>query len=471
MAFSEEVFIYSLMQRPEDCKLFNSLFNPAWLQSPEFRPILEAVYSFTKQYNIPPSFSALRKSIEDKDPAIYQSRYSKAIDRIEQITPKPELADMIMALEQAKEVAISWSLRELVQSPSFQNLGTQHRGHDQMQLINSWVRQFSNTGEEIEMNIQEAVKYLQVQKGWQNRDRNIPCGIKVIDRMLGGGLRPKNLGIVLAPTGGGKSFCLTIMAKKMSSLEDKNVLFITNELSMEETTERFISSLTSTKLEEMTVTTEDDEPSDINPQITQLSKHWEYKLHERLRLWEVRREISTDDIEAMLSKLRGLYGWKPDVLIIDYMERMKPTVTGGRRDQSWSWYGLIAKDLCRVSKSHNIVVWTAAQLNRSGQNPANMIDLTTAQGSIQHAQEAAAVIAVRIMSTPDGEGKIMGFQCFKARHAKKYEKEIFYEVDVGKMIITDIEGKRPSFKTKKKYDEEEQPKEEYVNDKGKAVGA
>ena len=90
-----------------------------------------------------------------------------------------------------------------------------------------------------------------------------------------------------------------------------------------------------------------------------------------------------------------------------------------------------------------------------------MIDLTTAQGSIQHAQEAAAVIAVRIMSTPDGEGKLMGFQCFKARHAKRFEREVYYEVDVGKMIITDIEGKRPSFKTKK------QETEEYTDESGK----
>jgi len=471
MSFSEEVFIWSLMNRAEDCKVFTNLFNPAWLKSSEFKPILEEVYNFNKKYGMPPSITALRSSIEEKDPAIYQSRYSKVIDRIENITPKPELADMVMALDKAKEVAISWSLRELIQSPVFNNLGQQDRGHDQMQLINSWIRQFSDTGEEIEMNIQEAVKYLQIQKGWQSRDMNIPCGIKVIDRMLGGGLRPKNLGIILAPTGGGKSFCLTLMAKKIATIEGKNVLFVTNELSMEETTERFISSLTSTKLEDMTVTSEDDEPSDVNPQITQLSKHWEYKLHERLRLWEVRREISTDEIESHLSKLRGLYGWKPDVIIIDYMERMKPTVTGGRRDQSWSWYGLIAKDLCRVSKAHNVVVWTAAQLNRSGQNTANMIDLTTAQGSIQHAQEAAAVIAVRIMSTPDGEGKIMGFQCFKARHAKKFEREVYYEVDVGKMIITDNEKKRPQYKTKKKDDDEEKeiPREEYVDNRGKHI--
>jgi len=454
------------MNRAEDCKLFATLFSPAWLKSPELRPILEEVYNFNKKYGLPPSLTALRKSIEEKDPAIYQSRYSKAIDRIENITPKPELSDMIMSLEIAKEVAISWSLRELVSAPSFSKLGELNRGHDQMQLITSWVRQFQNTGEEIEMNIQEAVKYLQVQKGWQSRDMNIPCGIKVIDRMLGGGLRPKNLGIILAPTGGGKSFCLTIIAKKMSTVEDKNVFFITNELSMEETTERFISSLTSTKLEELTVTTEDDTPPDVNPQLTQLSKHWEYKLHERLRLWEVRREISTDDIEAMLSKLRGLYGWKPDILVIDYMERMKPTVTGGRRDQSWSWYGLIAKDLCRVAKAHNIVVWTAAQLNRAGQKHENMIDLTTAQGSIQHAQEAAAVVAVRIMPTPDGEGQLMGFQCFKARHAKKFQKEVCYEVDVGKMIITDNEKKRPSFKTKKDEPDDHEP-EGYTDDKGK----
>jgi hypothetical protein len=402
---------------------------------------------------MPPSISALRRSIEEKDPAIYRSRYSRAIDNIENIDPKPELPDMVMTIEQAKEVAISWSFRELVSSPGFQELGNQNQGYEQMKHIASWMRNFQNSTDEIDMNIQDAVKYLQVQKGWTNKDINIPSGIKAIDRMTGGGLRPKNLGVILAPTGGGKSFCLTIMAKKIASIEDKNVYFITNELSMEETTERFISSLTSTTLDEMTSAAPEEAVATNNrEQTTQLSKHWSYNLQDKLRIWEVRREISTDEIEAMLSKLRGLYAWKPDVIIIDYMERMKPTVSGVRRDQSWSWYGAIAKDLCRLAKTYNILIWTAAQTNRAGLNPKNVLDLTAAAGSIQHLFEAAAVVSVRITSAPDGVGQLMGIQCHKSRHSKKNSRETYYEVDVGKMIITDIEGKIAAFK--KKEDEE-----------------
>ena len=460
--FSEETFIYSLMNRTEDCKLFSTLFSPAWLQTAELRPILEEVYEFNKKYGIPPSMSALRKSIEDKDPGMYKSRYKRTIDSIDNITPKPELADMVLALETAKEVAITWSLRELVSSPVFQALGDKNQGHAQMQQILAWVRHFQQSGEELEMNLQEAVKYLQTQKGWHNSDMNIGCGIGVIDRMLGGGLRPKNLGIILAPTGGGKSFCLTVIAKKIASVEEKNVFLITNELSMEETTERLITSLTSTKLEDLTsLREEDDSNSNVNQQIAQLNKHWEYKLHERLRICEVRKEISTDDIEAMLSKQKALYGWNAEVLVIDYMERMKPTVTGLRRADTWTWYGAIAKDLCRLSKKSGLVIWTAAQTNRSGQKAENVLDLTTAQGSIQHAQEAAAVIAVRLMDKPDGsKGQMMGFTCLKARHAKRFMKEICFEVDVNKMIITDNEIKRITHSIKKRDKKKEEEEEE-----------
>jgi len=440
--FSEEVFIWSLTQRSEDCKIFAGLFNPAWLQSPEYRPILLGVYEFTKKYGMPPSFSALRKYIEEKDPAIYRSRYSKAIDNIEGITPKPELSDMVMTIDKAKEVAISWSFKEMISSPGFIDLNKQNRGYDQMVLINSWMKQFQGSTEELEMNIQEAVKYLTTQKGWETKDVSISSGIPVIDRMLGGGLRPKNLGIILAPTGGGKSFCLTVMARKMTTVEDKNVLFITNELSMEETTERFISSLTSTNLEDLTSDLEYTTPPDIKTQAIQLSKHWAYGLQNKLRIWEVRREISTDEIDAMLSKLKGLYGWKPDVIIVDYMERMKPTVTGIRRDQSWNWYGAIAKDLCRLAKMQDALVWTAGQLNRSGQSVKNEVDLTAASGSIQHLYEAAAVFIVRIQEHPDGRGgQTMMIQSEKIRHYKRKSKAVYVEVDVGKMIITDTEVK------------------------------
>lgn len=453
MSFSEEIFILSLMQRPEDCKIYSTLFSPAWLQTVEYRPVLEEVYEFNKKYGLPPSVSALRKSIENKDPGMYQSRYKQAIDKIENIAPKPEVSDQVLALETAKEVAIVRSLRDLVSNPVFQALGDKNRGHDQMQQIVSWMRNFQVAGQEIEMNLQEAIKYMQTQKGWNNKDAMIGTGIDVFDRMLGGGLRPKNLGIILAPTGGGKSLSLTIMAKKIASVEEKNVMFITNELSMEETTERLIASLTSSRIEDFSSLREQAEEEPIfstDFQSTQLSKHWQYNLHERIRLWEVQREISTDEIEAMIARNRSLYGWKPDVIIVDYMERMKPTASGLRRADTWSWYGNIAKDLCRVSKKHNAVVWTAAQLNRSGQKSADVIDLTTAQGSIQHAQEAAAVISVRIMDRQDGKGQMMGVQCQKARFAKKFQKEIFFEVDVGKMIITNNECKRVTHSTDKK---------------------
>ena len=335
--FSEATFMWCLLNRPDDAKIFSTLFNPAWLQSPEYRPILEEIYTFTRKYGLPPNVPTLRKVFQDRDIGIYTSRYGKVLDTIEHIAPKPELPEMVLILEQAREVAMVWSFNELTNSIAFKEVVSDNRGRDQMQLITAWIRQFQSRSEELEMNIKEAVDYLKTQAGWENKSVNIPCGIKVIDRMLGGGLRPKNLGIILAPTGGGKSLTLTIMAKKMSSVEDKNVFFITNELSMEETTERFITSLTSTKLEDLTndVTREeiDEIPQEAGQKGPQLEKHWRYGLHNRLRIWEVRREISTDEIEAMLAKLSGLYGWRPDVIIIDYMERMRPSVTGVKRDQ------------------------------------------------------------------------------------------------------------------------------------------
>ena len=236
----------------------------------------------------------------------------------------------------------------------------------------------------------------------------------------------------MAPTGHGKSNALIIGSQKMAQVVDKRVLFITNELSHLEVTERLMSSLTAETLFKVAA-----EPSEV---AIGMDRFWHVKLHEKLRLIDTKAvEISVDDIESMILKYSNLYGWSPDVIVIDFMERMKPTVET-KRDQSWNWIGQIAKDLVRLSKKLNVVVWSACQTNRSGL-VAKVQDLSFGQGSIQHFQEAKAVIGmhqVKGVDTGDPAIKLLEFRALKMRESSMPTDGVIVECNFAKMHISDV---------------------------------
>jgi hypothetical protein len=139
-----------------------------------------------------------------------------------------------------------------------------------------------------------------------------------------------------------------------------------------------------------------------------------------------------------MMKWVNLIGWKPDVLVLDFIERMKPCDSGYSRDRVWDWIGAIARDLSRFAKRHNILVWTAAQTNRSGyakEKGKQPLGLDMAQGSVKHLQEAAAIIGMRQEAINDDK-IVMELADLKQRHSRRAHRSVYLECDLGKMSIT-----------------------------------
>lgn len=429
--FDELLFIKSLTERPADAKRFSQYFSPEWLKTVEYRVILYNIYEFTKKYSIPPSISTLRKLFIEEDKTAYETRYKDTLDKLDKTNL--ETSEVIHCLDQAKKVAIVWSLESLFNNPAFIQQREEHNGSEVMHDIQKWITQFDGSNEDVELRIGEAVDKLIKDRGWALPDTKIPCGIKFIDDWCGGGLRPKQLGLILGVTGAGKSVCLMIMAHKISLVEGKRVLFISNELSMGEIAERFGAMISGED-----INTVIQEPSIIRARMETLTK-WGFQ--DRLWLAEVNREISSDDIEGMISRYMNLYGWQPDVVVIDFMERMKPTTQGHKRDETWNWYGAIAQDLIRFAKRTNILVWTAGQTNRAGYNNKAEQSLSHAQGSIRHLQECSAVIALRQRGEFDDIKKpgirMLEFSALKMRHNKRAESSLIVEANLSKMSISE----------------------------------
>lgn len=434
--FDEAVFLWSLCSRPEDARIFSSVFRPEWLENPGFQAVLAEVYRFTKQHAIPPSLNVLRQIFKDDDPEAYELRFGQVLDLVEQTNP--DLSEQIYCLTQATDVAKTRSFMELVNDPDFRDKITMNEGYKVTREVAHWLQQFSGTKDEESASIKEAVTgLLELSSNASTKPEKIPTGIRPIDAWTNEGLRTGQLGILLAPTGHGKSAVLLNMAYKMAIQDEYDVWFVTNELTMAEQTERFLARLTDTSMQ----TIQTFPHAAVGEA---LESYWQYGMDDRLRLTSLNKQVSADDIEAMMTRWANISGWKPKVIVLDFMERMAPVESGYSRDKEWNWMGAIAEDLVRVAKRHNILIWTAAQTNRSGLQQGVPMGGFMAQGSIKHLQAASGVVMMRKVYMTGEEGSGMEkvgieFTPDKMRHSKGGDKPTILEVDLSKMYITDKE--------------------------------
>jgi len=439
--FNEEVFIIALTERPEDARRFSQIFEPQWLEASEYSPVLQTVYDFTKETGEPPSLPTIHKILDKRDPDAYKLRYKKALEKIEAYSP--DRSEMLFTLGEANNVAITRSFMALCQDDRFLLSQEANEGTQIVERVQHWLTQLGDTTGDKTMDIKQAVDSLIKNAEFDPVNVRIPTNINVLDGWTGGGLRKKQLAVLIAPTGHGKTSLLLVIGYKMATIERANVWFITNELVMDEVAERVLSRLTGVEVDKIM--------NDPTVAYKGLDHQWKQNLEKRLVVTEYTRETSTDDLEAEINRMKNLKGWKPDVIVLDYMERMKPSLAGYRRDNEWGWLGAIAKDLVRLSKKYNVLIWTAAQTNRAGLNADNL-DMTMAQSSIRHLQEATAVVAMHQREIPNSDDIVLRLHSLKQRQSKRAVRPVNLRCDLSRMSIKNEEVEEDELKGKEETD-------------------
>ena len=186
--------------------------------------------------------------------------------------------------------------------------------------------------------IMEDVKRNSVSTGWE-----------VIDELMDGGLGPGELGVVMAPSGIGKSWFLSKIA--CSALQrGKNVLHYSLELSESYVGQRYTTILTGIQ------TSEHKEKKD---EIIRKIKGTPGRV--RIKYYPP-QFASSKTLAAHIEKLKQI-GFAPDLLIIDYADLLKSG--NGNRDGLYAELGGIYEELRGLSGEMGIPIWTATQTNRA----------------------------------------------------------------------------------------------------------
>lgn len=185
---------------------------------------------------------------------------------------------------------------------------------------------------------------------YKPRSRNpISTGWDILDNFIQGGHGKKELGVVVAPTGAGKSMLLVHLGAAAMKA-GKNVIYYTLELSDTVIGKRFDSCLTSIPLKSLDFLKEE-----VFEKVSKVSGKLIIKEYPT-------KSVSTETIKNHIIKLRQK-DFVPDMIILDYGDLLKPVSSQReKRNELESIY----EELRAIASEFDCPVWTASQTNRTG---------------------------------------------------------------------------------------------------------
>jgi hypothetical protein len=184
--------------------------------------------------------------------------------------------------------------------------------------------------------------------------RRIPTGLAGLDKIMKGGLGNGELGVVIAPPNRGKSFGL-INIGAGAILEGYNVAHYTLEMPEPQVSKRYDQRMTGKDFNYMRENADKVLISILNIQKFHKGKLFVKKYRTN--------ECSVDTIRSHLTRLYMEKEFRPDLIIVDYADLLKPRKSyADKRFELESVY----LDLRDLGSEYDCPVWTASQTNRGG---------------------------------------------------------------------------------------------------------
>jgi replicative DNA helicase len=210
----------------------------------------------------------------------------------------------------------------------------------------------------------------------------LPTGIVGIDNLLKGGLGIGELGVVLAPTGTGKTTLLTKFANTAYNL-GYNVVQIF-----------FEDNPGNIKRKHYTIWTEiaPDSQPEFKEEVKQKVEEAQARSKGSLKLLKLASDnVTISEIKNKIRKMNSENPTKVDLLVIDYVDCISPErSTFG---EEWKGEGSIMRSLESMTGEFEMAVWTATQGNRESIS-SEVVNSDQMGGSIKKAQIAHVILSI-----------------------------------------------------------------------------
>jgi len=208
----------------------------------------------------------------------------------------------------------------------------------------------------------------------------IPMGIPGIDRLLKGGLAKGEIGVILAPTGVGKSTVLTKISNHAFNL-GFNVLQVFFEDNPKVIQRKHFTLWTKIHPDELS-----EKKDEVMNSVNEIKN----TMNNELILKKLPSDTKT--MLQIKNEIRKIIadGTKIDMVVLDYIDCIVPDKNLG---DEWKSEGSVMRAFEAMCHEMNIVGWTATQGNRSSIS-SDVVTTDQMGGSIKKAQVGHVIISV-----------------------------------------------------------------------------
>lgn len=337
-----------------------------------FRFISEHIKEYYKKYSKLPNYESLALKITSEMGSPENARIH--LDTLEAI--KENTQDTALVKDEALNFCKQQNLRkELKKINSIIENGAFH----QYPEIESIIQKAMQVGLPPEESMDV---FHDIDSALEKDNRQaIPTGITGVDNVLKGGLGRGELGVVLAPTGTGKTTLLTLFSNTAYN-HDFNVLQVF-----------FEDNPSNIKKKHFTLWTgiEPDEQPDRKEEVKSMVEQIQTNSKGSLNIIKLPSDSVT--ISEIKSRIRKHLsdGKKLDLLVIDYVDCISPERSNF--GEEWKGEGSVMRSLEAMTGEFDIAIWTATQGNRESIS-SEVVTTDQMGGSIKKAQIGHVVLSV-----------------------------------------------------------------------------
>ena len=343
-----------------------------YFENKYFKIIIQMVKEYYLKYDHTPSFETLEQITKSE---LQQATASKIVlDTIKKIKDAP-----IDGVGFVQEKALKFCKQQELQKVM---------GKAQKIIDGGEFENYDTLEEMVKTALQVGAKDTSMLDVFSNLDQvleddyrhPIPMGIPGIDRLLKGGLAKGEIGVILAPTGVGKSTILTKMANHAFNL-GFNVLQIFFEDNPKVIQRKHFTLWTKIHPDDLS-----EKRDEVMSKVREIEDSMPNKL--------IMKKLPSDTMTMLQIKnqIRKMVsdGIKVDMVVLDYIDCVVPDKNLG---DEWKSEGSVMRAFEAMCHEMNIVGWTATQGNRSSIS-SEVVTTDQMGGSIKKAQVGHVIISV-----------------------------------------------------------------------------
>jgi hypothetical protein len=325
-----------------DVKLLGSLdgiIHKKFFESEANKWVVETITDYYDEYKKEPTMDVFKSELSKVDnPALQKT----IVEQLKLVYTQIGKEDFEYVKKEFASFCINQNLKEvIIQSVDLLKAGNYDR-------IKDLVDKAMKVGVETDLGHDYILDYMDRMDD-EKRD-TIATPWDAITELMNGGLGPGELGVVVAPSGVGKTWVLAALGAAAVKM-GKSVVHYSLELSEHYVGERYDTIFTSIPSADLA-----DNRDSVHKKIKGLPGRLLIKYFPP-------KGVSTKKIEAHIEKMTAA-GNKPDLIIVDYADLLLSHTN--KSDSTYGEQGGVYIELRGVGGELGIPIWTASQTNRSG---------------------------------------------------------------------------------------------------------